>query len=65
MTPQDDSDHFEHGERPTSDEPIGGPRRSTLKPLVLTIVVFAILIALYLLGVAFLTDGGPSSASMF
>lgn len=64
MTPQDssDSDHFEHAERPTVNQPIGGPRRSTLKPLVITIVVFAVLIALYLLGTELLTDGGPSSS---
>jgi hypothetical protein len=63
MTPPDDTDHFDHPQRPTSDQPLGGPRRSTLKPLLLTVLVFAILIVLYLLGTAFLTDGGPSSAS--
>jgi hypothetical protein len=65
MTPQDphDSDHFEHAERPTVNQPLGGgPRRSTLKPLLITIAVFAVLIALYLLGTVLLTDGGPSSA---
>lgn len=41
---------FDHPERPTSDQPLNGPRRSTLKPLLLTVVVFAVLIALYLLG---------------
>lgn len=56
MTDKDDHDHFEHGERASVDKPIGGERRSTVKPLVLTLVVFAVLIALYLLGTYLVTD---------
>lgn len=41
---------FDHPERPTSDQPLNGPRRSTVKPLLLTVAVFAVLIALYLAG---------------
>lgn len=56
MTSGRDDDHFEHPDHPSVDEPLGGPRRSTMGPLLLTVVVFAVLIALYLLGTAFLTD---------
>jgi hypothetical protein len=50
MSPREPGDHFDHPERPSTDQPLNGPRRSTLKPLLLTLVVFAVLIALYLLG---------------
>jgi hypothetical protein len=43
-------DHFDHPGRPTSNQPLNGPRRSTAGPLLLTIVVFAVLVGLYLLG---------------
>lgn len=41
---------FDHDERPTADQPLHGERRSTMKPLVLTVVVFAVLALLYWLG---------------
>lgn len=56
MTSGHDDDHFEHEKHPSVDEPLGGPKRSTMSPLLLTVVVFAVIIALYLLGTAFLTD---------
>ncbi len=50
MTPREPGDHFDHPERPTVDQPLHGERRSPWKPLLVTVVVFAVLIALYLLG---------------
>lgn len=50
MNDREPGDHFDHPERPTVERPIGGPRRTPWKPLLVTIVVFAVLIALYLLG---------------
>ena len=50
MSNHEPGDHFDHRRQPTSDQPLNAGRRSTAKPLVLTIVVFAVLIALYLLG---------------
>ena len=58
MTPREPGDHFDHPERPTTEQPIGGPRRSPWKPLVVTVLVFAVLIALYLLGAATFIDQG-------
>ena len=43
-------DHFDYPDHPSTDQPLHGPRRSTAKPLLITLVVFAVLIALYLLG---------------
>lgn len=43
-------DHFDHPERPTVGQPAGGQRRSPLKPALITLLVFAVLIGLYLLG---------------
>ncbi|WP_181311935.1 hypothetical protein [Nocardioides campestrisoli] len=39
---------------PTTDQPLNGPRKGPWKPLLVTVAVFAVLIGLYLLGVAFL-----------
>lgn len=50
MSNKEPGDMFDHPERPTSDQPLNGPRRSTAKPLLLTVVVFAVLIVLYFLG---------------
>lgn len=50
MSNREPGDHFDHPERPSKDQPLNAERRSTLRPLVLTLVVFAVLIALYLLG---------------
>lgn len=52
MSGTDPDDHFEHEQRPTPNQPLGGPRRSTIKPLLITLAVFAVLIALYLIGAA-------------
>lgn len=50
----DDVPHDEHQEMPTVDKPLHGPRRGPWKPLLVTVLVFAVLIALYLIGVTFL-----------
>lgn len=50
MSGTEPGDHFEHPERPTRDQPLHGPRRSTLTPLLVTVLVFAVLVGLYLLG---------------
>lgn len=39
---------------PETDKPINGPRRHTIRPLLITVLVFAALIGLYILGVTFL-----------
>jgi hypothetical protein len=41
---------FDHDERPTADQPVNGERRSTMKPLALTLAVFVVLGILYWLG---------------
>jgi hypothetical protein len=41
---------FDHDERPTVNQPANGERRSTIKPLVLTVAVFVVLGILYWLG---------------
>jgi hypothetical protein len=54
--PKEPGDHFDHPERPTVAEPVGGQRRSPLKPALITLLVFAVLIGLYLLGTEFLVS---------
>lgn len=43
-------DHFDHPARPTVDQPLHGERRSPLKPLLITVAVFAVLALLYWAG---------------
>ncbi|MFB9314559.1 hypothetical protein [Nocardioides plantarum] len=50
MTPREPGDMFDHDERPTVDQPLHGERRSTIKPLALTVAVFLVLGVLYWLG---------------
>jgi len=50
MTPREPGDMFDHDERPTSDQPLHGERRSTAKPLAITVAVFLVLGVLYWLG---------------
>lgn len=50
MNDREPGDHFDHPERPSVEQPLNGPRRGRWGPLLLTVVVFAVLIALYLLG---------------
>ncbi|MCW2815735.1 MAG: hypothetical protein JWN84_3190 [Nocardioides sp.] len=57
MPEREPTDHFDHPERPRKDQPIGAPEpRSTLRPLLLTLAVFALLIGLYFLGAEFLVN---------
>lgn len=54
MKPVDPDDHFEHHERASVSKPINGEKRSPWKPLLITIILFATLIVLYLLGTQYL-----------
>lgn len=54
MSPAEPDDHFEHHERASVSRPINGEKRSPWKPLFITVLLFAALIVLYLLGAQYL-----------